>query len=195
MGIERARVVEVFGAGSPAGAAGAGYLIGERLVLTAGDVAGPTATEVRVGATVDWCRATTVWSAPAGVAIVEADEPLAAPATMRWGGVSGPRPVPVAAMGFPPTRGRPDGWRDAEPFFGQLRGEALEPAPASRLTGAGVHGAALFAGGELVAVVAAGRDRLRVMPASSFVDDPSFVALVGQVELVPVRTTPGLSIL
>src|SRR2546423_1023504 len=111
MGIERARVVEVHTAGSPAGGVATGYLVGEGLVLTVRDVVG-LAPEVGVAGTVAWCPGRPVWSAASGgAAIVEVDEKLAAPATMRWGDVSGPKPVPVAAMGFPPARGRPERWR------------------------------------------------------------------------------------
>src|SRR5947209_20505854 len=113
MGIERARVVEVH-ASTPAGRrVAAGYLIGERRVLTAGDVVGPR-TAVRPAGTVTWYAASLVWSAASGeAAIVELDEALGAPARMRWGEVSGSRPVPVTAMGFPPPHDRRQPFREA----------------------------------------------------------------------------------
>ena len=195
MGIERARVVEVLASAPAGGRVGAGYLIADRLVLTAGDLVGDR-TEVRVGGTVSWSSAAPVWTAPSGdVAVVEVDEPLAVPAPMRWGEVSGPRPVPVAAMGFPPAQGRPPRFREAEQFFGHLRAGKVEPAPTSPLSGSGLHGAALFAGAELVGVISAAGARLAGVASSAFAADPSFVHLVGPVELVAVRASPGFSIL
>jgi hypothetical protein len=193
VGIERARVVEV--QGSPASRVAAGYLIADRLVLTAGDVTGDRA-QVRVGGTVSWSSAATVWTAGRGaVAVVEVDEPLAMPAPMRWGEVAGARPVPVAAMGFPPPEGRRPAFRDPEQFFGHLRAGTLEAAPTSPLSGSGLHGAALFAGAELVGVISAAANGLTAVASAAFAGDPSFVDLVGPVELVPVRASPGFSIL
>jgi len=194
VGVERARVVEVRPSASGPGPTFAGYLIGDRLVLTAGEAAGGA---VRVAGTVTWYPAAPVWAAPAGGAtILEVDEPLATPAAMRWGAVSGARPVPVTAMGLAPAAASPHPFREAEPFFGQLRAGTVEPAPASRATGEGLHGAALFAGAEVVGVIRAGRGRIGIEPAATFAADPSFANCVGPVALIPVRgPVGGLSIL
>lgn len=194
MGIERARVVEVHASGR----VGAGYLIGERLVLTAGGLAGG---DVRPAGTATWYPASPVWTAKSvGAALLEADESLAAPTAIRWGEVTGRRPVAVTAMGFPPAQGRSVQFRDAEQFVGQVvaagDGLGVEPAPASRLHGEGLHGAALFAGAELVGVVAA--SGLRAVPVSAFASDPRFVAWAGAgnpLALTPVRAGSGFSIL
>src|SRR5438045_3541677 len=100
MGIERARVVEVHARTSSARRVASGYLVGERLVLTAGAAAGGDGpTDVRPAGTATWYPAKTVWTAASGAgALLELDEPLAAPAGMVWGDVAGPRPVAVAAM-------------------------------------------------------------------------------------------------
>jgi hypothetical protein len=192
MGIERARVVEVHSPGSVTRRVGSGYLVGERLVLTAGglvDHTGPTA--VRPAGTAVWYSSSRVWLAPAGdAAIVEVDDDLAPPGAMRWGDVSGHRPVPVAAMGFPPATVRPDRYRDAGQFFGHLRPDlAVEASGASRLAGEGLDGAALFAGAELVGVLLAGAAALRAVPVAALAGDPSFVDLVGaggRLDLSPV---------
>lgn len=191
MGIERARVVEVHAQGSATARVGSGYLIGDRLVLTAGWRA---STQVRPASTAVWCSASPVWSAPSGdVAILEIDEAAdvpAPPGALRWGQVAGRRPLAVTAMGFPPAAARPERFRDAEQFFGQLHVEGgpgadgslpIEPSAASRVAGDGLNGAALFAGADLVGVVVAGAgsERLRALPVSGLADDPAFVEWVG----------------
>ena len=62
MGIERSRVLEVHRA---QGAVGAGYLIDDRLVLTAG--AGRARAEVRPAGTATWLAASPVWSTGAAL--------------------------------------------------------------------------------------------------------------------------------
>lgn len=70
MGIERARVLEIH---APGGAVGAGYLIGDRLVLTAGAGRGPA--EVRPAGSATWLATSPVWSSPAGAVVLELDDP------------------------------------------------------------------------------------------------------------------------
>lgn len=200
MGIERARVVEVHSTTSAAGRVGAGYLIGDRLVLTAGDIVGRRgATDVRRASTATWYPAAPVWSSRSGDAtILEVEDPLAAAGAMRWGDVSGLRPVPVTAIGFPPADRPSERFRDAEQFFGHLRTDRLEASETSRLAGGGLHGAALFAGAELVGLVTATPDRLRAVAVSAFAGDPSFVSWAGEggrLDLVTVRAASGFSIL
>lgn len=191
MGIERARVVEVCSAGR----VGAGYLVGERLVLTAG--VGPGRVDVRPASTATWYPASPAWTAAAGgVALLAVDEGLAPAGGMRWGEVAGERPVPVVAMGFPPAQGRPDRYRDAEQFVGTAVAATagrlvLAPAPANRLAGDGLRGAAVFAGAELVGVAVGGG---HAAPVSTLAADPWFVAEVGagdRLPLVTVRAAAG----
>jgi len=174
MGIERARVLEVKG---PA-AVYAGYLLDDRLVLTAG--AG-RATEVRPAGTATWLAASPVWSSPAGAAVLELDDPAALmmpPALPRWGRITGRRPVAVTAMGFPPAVA-PTRWaRDPEQFFGHVvpSETAWLTVTGGRPAGAGMTGAALFAGAELVGVLLAGA---RALPVGALAPDPGFAGLVG----------------
>lgn len=175
MGIERARVLEVH----LRGAVGAGYLVDDRLVLTAG--AGRAPAEVRPAGTATWLRASPVWSSPAGAAVLELDDPSALmmpPVPPRWGRVTGRRPVAVTAMGFAPLAA-PARWaRDPEQFFGHV----VPPAQASmtvtgaRAAGDGMTGAALFAGAELVGVLLAGA---RAVAVSALAGEPGFAGLVG----------------
>jgi hypothetical protein len=197
MGIERARVVEVHAPGSVTRRVGAGYLIGQRLVLTAGGLVDRRqSTGVRPAGTATWYDAATVWAA-ADVALVEVDEVLAPPGAMRWGEAAGRRPLPVAAMGFEPAPARPDRWREAGQFFGHLQPDlTVDASTASRLAGDGLHGAAVFAGAELVGVLLAAGAALRAVPVPAFAGDPEFVDLVGELDLVPVSApATGFSIL
>ena len=176
MGIERARVLEVHAKG---GAVGAGYLIDDRLVLTAG--AGGAPAEVRPAGTATWLAASPVWSSPAGAVVLELDDPamlMMPPVCPRWGRITGRRPVAVMAMGFPPA-GVPTRWaRDPEQFFGHV--VPAESAPmrvtAARTAGDGMTGAALFAGAELIGVLLAGA---RALPVSGLAGEPGFAGLVG----------------
>lgn len=175
MGIERARVVEVH----HPGAVGAGYLIDDRLVLTAGSGRAPAG--VRPAGTATWLATSPVWSSPAGAVLLELDDPEALmmpPVPPRWGRITGRRPVAVTAMGFPPAAA-PTRWaRDPEQFFGHV-----VPAESTALTvsaprpaGTGMAGAALFAGAELVGVLL---DGARALPVSTLAGEPGFAALVG----------------
>lgn len=176
MGIERSRVLEVH---RERGAVGAGYLIDDRLVLTAG--AGRAPAEVRPGGTATWLAASPVWSSPAGAVILELEDPemlMMPPVRPRWGRITGPRPVAVTAMGFPPAPA-PTRWaRDPEHFMGHVvpAGSTAVTVTAARPAGAGMTGAALFAGAELVGVLLASA---RAVPVGALAGEPGFAALVG----------------
>lgn len=176
MGIERARVMEVHPKG---GAVGAGYLIDDRLVLTAGSGRAPA--DVRPAATATWLAASPVWSSPAGAVLLELAEPEALmmpPVPPRWGRVTGRRAVAVTAMGFPPAAA-PTRWaRDPEQFFGHVVAaeSSAMTVTGTRPAGAGMTGAALFAGAELVAVLLAGA---RALPVSALAGEAGFAGLVG----------------
>jgi hypothetical protein len=183
VGIERARVVEVHAPGSPTGA---GYLLSDRLVLTR---AWPGAAEVRPGSTGRWLAASVAWSG-AGAAVLEVGEPLfQSPGPVRWGRVEGSRPVPVTAMGFPPAADRPRWVREPVQLVGRLSpGGVLSGAT----VGGGMSGAALFAGAELVGVLAAGA----AVPVARLAEDEAFVGVVGGLTLTPVSApASGFSIL
>lgn len=179
MGIERARVLEVHAKGWGQGTVGAGYLIDDRLVLTAGAVRAPA--DVRPAGSVTWLATSLVWSSPAGGVILELDDPemlMMPPVRPRWGRISGRRPVAVTAMGFPPAAA-PTRWaRDPEQFFGHVIPADATPmaVAAARPAGAGMIGAALFAGAELVGVLLAGA---RAVPVSALAGEPGFAGLVG----------------
>ncbi len=197
MGIERARVVEV----RARAGAGSGYLVGDRLVLTAAGVAGRSGpAEVRPAGTGRWVAASVVWSGASGGAVLDVDDPsslMASPDRMPWGRVSGRRPVAVMAMGFGPSAAPADWPRDADRFVGHV---ALGPAgdltvtasPVSAPATAGMSGAALFAGAEVVGILLGG-DRPRAVPSEAMAADPGFAALFGDrglLALVPV-TAPA----
>ncbi|HVL06805.1 MAG TPA: hypothetical protein VM388_12515 [Acidimicrobiales bacterium] len=174
MGVERARVLEVQGPG----AVHAGYLLDDRLLLTAG---GGRAADVRPAGTATWLAASPVWSSPAGAAVLELDDPEALmmpPALPRWGRITGRRPVAVAAMGFPPAV-TPTRWaRDPEHFFGHVVPSETTwlTVTGGRPAGAGMTGAALFAGAELVGVLVAGA---RAVAVGALAGEPGFAGLVG----------------
>ena len=208
MGIERARVVEVYSAASTSGRVGSGYLVSDRLVLTAGAAAGRDgSTDVRRAGSGGWVAASAVWfAADADAAVLELDAPCylgGSPATLRWGEVAGRDTVAVMAIGFPSAEGRPGHVRDPEPFIGTLGPVgrvpfAITPSGRRGLHGAdGMSGAALFAGADLVGVLlveAGSPARLRAVPVARLADDPTFVELVGTdqgLALTPVRARPG----
>lgn len=172
MGIERARVMEV-----DAGGVSSGYLLDDRLVLT---IPGRATARVRPAGSATWLAASPVWSSAAGVAVLSLDDPAALmmpPVRLLWGRITGRRPVAVAAMGFAPAA-TPTRWaRDAEHFFGHIvPSESASMALTGGPTGAGLTGAALFAGAELVGVLVTG---LRAVPVSALAGEPGFAALVG----------------
>lgn len=186
MGIERSRVLEVHAMGvsgpgrkAGGGTVGAGYLIDDRLVLTAG--AGRAPADVRPAGTATWLAASPVWSSPAGAVVLELADPemlMMPPVRPRWGRITGRRPVAVTAMGFPPAPA-PTRWaRDPEHFFGHIvpAESAAMAVTASHPAGDGMTGAALFAGAELVGVLLAGA---RALPMSVLAGEPGFAGLVG----------------
>ena len=181
MGIERARVVEVYAGDAASGRAGSGYQVDGGLVLTSAGVIGRSgAAEVRPAGTGSWVPASVVWRGDA--AVLEVADPsvlMASPGPIRWGELVGRRPVAVTGMGFPPAAGRPQWARDPRQFVGHLSADGSVQAGAD-----GMAGAAVFAGAELVAVVA---DGSRAVPVASLVADDAFVELLGCVSLVPVE--------
>ncbi len=190
MGIERARVMEVHAGG---GAVGAGYLLDDRLVLTAG--AGRPPADVRPAGTATWLAASPVWSSPAGAVVLELDDPAALmmpPVRPRWGRITGRRPVAVTAMGFAAGAGAdPLGPRPRALLRPRRRRWSRRrwPSPVARSDGDGMIGAALFAGAELVGVLLAGA---RAVPVSALAGEPGFAGLVGDqrggMELADVST-------
>lgn len=174
MGIERARVVEL--------PAGSGYQVDGRLVLTSAAVVGGSgAVEVRPAGTGTWVAASVVWRGAA--ALLQVSDPTAllpSPRPVRWGEVVGPRPVAVAALGFPPAGGRPQWARDPQQWLGHLSADGTVQAGPD-----GMPGAALFAGAELVGVLA---DGPRAVPAATLAADEAFLDLVGGLDLVRVET-------
>ena len=174
MGIERARVVEVYAAG-----AGSGYQLDGRLVLTWAGVVGRSGTvDVRPAGGGGWVPASVVWRGDA--ARVEVSDPVVlmpSPAPVRWGEVAGARAVAVTGMGFPSTAGRPQWARDPTQFVGHLSADGSLQGAAR-----GMAGAAVFAGAELVGVVGDGSG---AVPVAALAADAGFVAVVG--ELSPVR--------
>ena len=166
MGIERARVLELR-------SGGAGYLLDDRLVLTAG------AGDVRPAGTATWLATSAVCRSAAGAALLELDDPsmlMMPPVRPSWGRVTGCRPVAVTAMGVPPS---PSHWpRDPVRLVGHVvPGDGLTMAVTGP-TVAGMTGAALFAGADLVGVLVAGTE-LRARPVSALAADPAFVEWVG----------------
>ena len=208
MGIERARVVEVHSAASISGRVGSGYLVSDRLVLTAGAGVGRDgSTDVRRAGTGRWVPASAVWvAAGADAALLELDEPShlsGSPGALRWGKVVGRGTVAVMAVGFPAADGRPERVRDPEQFMGTLSpggpgSLAVTPSGGRGVNGCdGMSGAALFAGADLVGVLlaeAGPATRIRGVPVAPLADDPSFVELVGTehgLVLTPVHAQSG----
>jgi hypothetical protein len=197
MGVARARVVEVHAPTSTTARVGAGYLVGDRYVLTSGRVVGRSGpTAIRPAGTATWISSSVVWAPPSGdAAALEVDDPAALmlqAEAMRWGGITGSRPVAVTGMGFGAS-GTRAGWpRDAA----QFRGQVVPAAGAARLTVTttggvddGLCGAALFAGAELVGVLLAEADRLWAVAVPAMAEDPAFVELfgdAGRLALAPV---------
>ena len=182
MGIERARVVEVYAGDAAAGCAGSGYQVDGRLVITsAGSVGRSGAADVRPAGAGGWVPASVVWRG--GAAVLEVSDPsalVASPGPVRWGQVAGTRPVAVTGMGFPSTAARPQWARDPRQFVGHLSADGSLQAAA-----VGMAGAALFAGAELVGVLG---DAGRAVPVASLAADAGFVGVVGELTLVPVET-------
>lgn len=202
MGVERARVTEVHAATSASGRAGSGYLLTERLVLTAGAVAGRRgSTDVRPAGTGSWLPASLVWTSARGdAALLQVDDDAAlftAPAPPRWGDLRGDRPVGVTAIGFPPAESRPQWARDPEQLVAHVTpsGSPTLAVAAGRPVGDGMCGAALFAGPNLVGVLVLNGGRMVAVPAAPLVGDEVFARLVGGdsgVAVVPVSTAASV---
>jgi len=193
MGIERARVVEVHAPSSVGGAVGSGYVVGDRLVLTAGGVTGRSGlTHIRPAGTAAWIPAVVVW-ATAGVAVLEIDDPslLMLPADrVAFGRIMGARPLAVTAMGFSSSPTRP---RDARQLLGHVTPGNPLAVTSNGVPDEGMAGAALFAGAELVGVLL---DPRRAAPVAPLADDGAFVEVFGGLELTDVSTPAfGLPIL
>jgi hypothetical protein len=181
MGIARARVVEV---ASTHGTVGSGYLLGDRLVLT-GSRSGPAT--VRPAGTATWLPCSSLW-AGGGVAVLGIDDPSALmlpPDRVRWGRVTGRRPLAVTAMGFPPAATLPTWPRDAQQFLGHVVADGDgRPLKVTATTGGGegMRGAALFAGAELVGVL----DGPHAVPIAPLAEDDGFVDLFGHAGVLTV---------
>lgn len=207
MGIERARVVEVYAPSSVSRRVGSGYVVGDRLVLTAGGLVGTDGpTRIRPAGTATWLGSAVVWAAPSGTAaVVEIEDPAALmlpPERMPFGRITGRRPLAVTAMGVPSSSAPADWPRDAMQFIGHVV-PADDGAPlavtANEAEGNGMDGAALFAGAELVGVLAASADRLLAVSVAAMAGDTAFVDLfgdAGELKLTPVGAPSfGLPIL
>jgi hypothetical protein len=136
MGFDPARVVEVY-LRDPAGKerVGSGYLVSDRLVLTAGHViAGLPAEgteapdrwrcEVRPLGLGEWLPARLEWwNKPHDIGLLRLDDdwraPVGSPAP-RWGRLGGIEPVACMAVGFPWAQARSDQVRDTEQLFGHV---------------------------------------------------------------------------
>jgi hypothetical protein len=154
MGIERARVVEVHAPTSPGGAVGSGYVVGDRLVLTAGRVAGRNGpTHIRPAGTATWIPASPVLAG--SVCVLEVEDPselMLSPDPGAFGRITGTRPLAVTAMGFAASPTRPDWPRDPRQLLGHVTpGDPLRVT--TIVADDGMCGAALFAGAELVGVL------------------------------------------
>ncbi|WP_345675742.1 NACHT domain-containing protein [Yinghuangia aomiensis] len=202
--------------GGHAGTLGSGYVVGGRAVLTARHVAAAARDH---GGEVDvrplrggsdaapWRRARLVWSGDAyDAALLEADReaiPVPLP-EVGWGSIDGAVPVPCTAVGFPRRAAGPRGRETDQlvghvvPLAGHKSGElAVDVRGVGGGAGSwgGMSGAALFAGGRLVGVLAwrppeyDGR-RLFAEPVARLWTDAGFRAAAEQLgltgESVPV---------
>jgi len=221
--MDSSRLVEVFC--EAGGTVGTGYLTTGDTVLTAWHVvraAGPSGSvEVRVlarpGERAEWRRAVVAWPTPEAstcavdAALLVLDDVGGAEglAPVRWGRISGDRPVAVTGLGFPEVASEhtPGGTprRDTLPLRGQidplahaksgdrrvLLGLTGPLVPARRSDGgspwSGMSGAALFAAGTdvLLAVVAADHElavdarSLLATPVTALAQAAGFSAVAG----------------
>ncbi|MCI3932041.1 tetratricopeptide repeat protein [Streptomyces sp. AN091965] len=215
------RVVELWN--PDAGLSGTGYLVADRLVLTAlHTVRGAGEVEVRLLGGDAWARAEVLWP------VEEAGAPDAALVRLvggcwappggepvRWGRVDGAAPptegrLSCLAVGFPRSEVR-DGVRDTKEVRGHV--ETLTGLKAngvitvyvdgvaapSRGEGrwAGASGAALFAQGRLIGVLATDRARdyeanqLTAVSVESLAARPGFARAVGDLVLESLTTEPS----
>lgn len=189
---------------------GSGYAVGPRLLLTAAHVVlvdgAPARTvQVRLLRADDYIECTVAWyryGQNLDVALLRVSDPEQS-LTSRWKAVRWGRLVtsaistPVTAAGFPDAQRHPDGFRDTEQLSGRVNPLTGVKAgwyavdvddPPTRVKESttpwhGMSGAALFADGLLVGVVAGDQGafssrRLTAMPASSPAADPEFRALL-----------------
>src|SRR5712691_2101742 len=120
MGVQPARVVEVFSKGASGGRVASGYLLERALILTAGHAVGqePQVLLVRPLGTANWLPARVAWSGSgtdaALLAVGDADPrnegkppdegelpDESFPHRLAWGRLQGSEPVSVTAVGFP----------------------------------------------------------------------------------------------
>jgi hypothetical protein len=178
--LELTRVVEVFaesGEGDQTPVLGSGYIINERLTITAAHVVRRSdgtwtgnKCRVRQLGVSTWTPARPVWaSEDSDIALLELDVP--APVTgaiTRFARVAGADPVPCTAVGFPAFKKRRDQSRDSEQMLGNilplsqsasgrldidLTTSVPTPLASSSSPWAGMAGAALFADDYLVGVI------------------------------------------
>ncbi|MGX1370179.1 hypothetical protein RKD19_005538 [Streptomyces canus] len=182
------------------GTQGSGYLLSPRLVLTAAHVvARGSGIRVLVPGSREPVPCERVWhrdDASCDAALLLADEPLTDDArTPRWGRVGGLAPLPgCEAIGYPYAQRGGDARLESEHVTGTVKcGSALirptyvmdiDRAPAPRADGgspwAGFSGAALFARGLLIGVIAADAEgwlhaRLKATRVEDLLGDGSFV--------------------
>jgi hypothetical protein len=204
MGVDRYRVCELYAAGPDGEGSGAGYRVGDRLVLTARHVIAPALAGasgqvlVRPVGMAGWLAGRVEWQdAGADAALVGVEEAgWRAPggaSVLRWGELGGSDPVPCAAVGFPWASVRPDRIRDTAHLYGQLAPlgqlkagrldlDVASASPSARAGGspwAGMSGAGVIADGHLAGVItvdpARYQDRLAAVPVSRLLADPGFL--------------------
>lgn len=203
------RVVQVRCRKGESWESGSGYLLDDRVVLTAAHVVAQAhlviSVEVRLLHSTSWSNASVAWADPeVDVALLRVDPPLGAVsgAPPKYGHVEGTR-APVEAIGFPTFAVRED-LRDTEHLLGELRlfsgvrtgslqvdivGQKIEAQDWS-----GMSGAALFCKGRLVGVVIeAIRDtgRLVAQPLSKVADRDDFRRALGATMVV--ETVVGMT--
>ena len=205
MGVDRYRVCELYAAGPYGEGSGAGFRVGDRLVLTARHVIAPALAGaggrvlVRPVGVAGWLPGRVEWQdAGADAALVGVEEEgWRAPggeSVLRWGELAGSDPVPCAAVGFPWASARPDRIRDTAHLYGQLAPlgqlkagrldlDVASASPSARPGGspwAGMSGAGVISDGHLVGVItvdpARYQDRLVAVPVSRLLADPGFRA-------------------
>ncbi|MFF7105216.1 tetratricopeptide repeat protein [Streptomyces nigra] len=158
---------------------GSGYLVADRLVLTAAHVAGPAGNTVEVRLGAQLVTGTVVWQAPAATdvtslrdaALIEIDDADYRPANLppvRWGQLVGwGTAVGCTATGFPDALVTPDGRARPEQLHGEImpltRSDGLvdvrpaswpEPGPRGDSLWSGMSGAAvLSSSGQLTIAV------------------------------------------
>jgi hypothetical protein len=180
---------------------GSGYLLNERIVITAAHLLEDSAElSVRRLGEDDWTDGRPVWtSAGTDMALVELHQPAlsAVIRPTRWARIDGADPVSCTAIGFPRFQSAPDGQRDSEQILGDVlplsgrvsgrmnlvvRTPAAVPGDAVGSPWAGMAGAALFAGDYLVGVIvqASAVDNTRLFPADirPLAEDPAVAPLI-----------------